>query len=182
LTAELLNSSDLRAYSLQQAIKESIVLSNFECEEEFFTKYLRDEACLDDRDNIGRVIIFTTLQQDLVGFVTVAMSEIRRLQHKRLQTITTIHSYVPGLLLGHMARHIKYKRKGVGILMRDWVINHALELSKSVGCRLVILQAFNERVAKIYEEWGFVRVDDFDETGRHKMFVDLAWRGKSKNQ
>jgi len=108
--------------------------------------------------------------------VTVAMSEVARFQHKQLQTVTRTQNYVPGLLLGHMARHIEYKKRGVGILMRDWVINHALELSKSVGCRLVILQAFNELVAKIYEDWGFVRVDDFDETGRHRMFIDLAWR------
>jgi hypothetical protein len=106
------------------------------------------------------------------------MSEITRFQHKRLQTVTRTQNYIPGLLLGHMARHIDSKKRGVGILMRDWVINHALELSKSVGCRLVILQAFNELVAKIYEDWGFVRVDDFDETGRHKMFIDLTWREK----
>lgn len=177
-TEHLLNSSDLKVYSLQQAIKESIPLSNFRCEEEFFTNYLTNEASLDDRNNIGRLIIFTTLKKEIVGFVTVAMSEVARLQHKQLQTVTRTQNYVPGLLLGHMARHIDYKKRGVGILMRDWVINHALELSKSVGCRLVILQAFNELVAKIYEDWGFVRVDDFDETGRHKMFIDLAWRQK----
>jgi hypothetical protein len=171
-----LDSSDLTVYSLGQAIKESIDLSDFECEEEYFTNYLRNNASIDDQNNVGRVIIFTTQHKEIVGFVTVAMSEIARLQHKRLQNVTTTQNYVPGLLLGHMARHIKYKRRGVGILMRDWVINHSLELSKSVGCRLVIMQAFNDLVAKIYEDWGFVRVDDFEETGRHKMFIDLVWR------
>jgi hypothetical protein len=61
-----------------------------------------------------------------VGFVSVAMSEVARFQHKQLQTVTITQNYVPGLLLGHMARHIEYKKRGVGILMRDWVINHAL--------------------------------------------------------
>ncbi|HZB64812.1 MAG TPA: hypothetical protein VE307_05840 [Nitrososphaeraceae archaeon] len=47
------------------------------------------------------------------------MSQLVRFEHQRLYNLTTIRDYVPGLLVGHIARHIEYKRKGIGTIMRD---------------------------------------------------------------
>jgi hypothetical protein len=59
--------------------------------------------------------------------------------------------------------------------MRDWVIKQALFLSKYTGCRIIILQAFDDSIVEIYKKWGFISVNDFEESGRRKMFIDLAW-------
>jgi hypothetical protein len=38
-----------------------------------------------------------------------------------------------------------------------------------------ILQAFDDSIVEIYKKWGFISVNDFEESGRRKMFIDLAW-------
>jgi hypothetical protein len=55
----------------------------------------------------------------VVGFITLAMSQLVRFEHQRLSNLTTTRGYVPGLLVGHIARHIEYKGKGIGTIMRD---------------------------------------------------------------
>ena len=112
----------------------------------------------------------------IVGFITLAMSQLVRFEHKRLSNLTTIRHCLPGLLVGHIARHIEYKGKGIGTIMRDWVIKQALFLSKYTGCRIIILQAFDNSIVEIYKKWGFIPViNDFEESGTRKMFIDLAW-------
>jgi hypothetical protein len=171
-----LTFSDVEVYSLTKVLEESINISDFKCENEDFNYYLRNTAIYDERKKIGKVFIFTTHAKRTIGFLTLAMSQLGRFEHEKLATITTSHDYIPGILLGHIARHIDYRRRGLGILMRDWVIRHALNLSQSVACRLIILQAFDDDLAKMYKGWGFEPVNDFEEEGRRKMFIDLTWR------
>lgn len=63
------------------------------------------------------------------------MSQLSRSFYRYFSSMTT-HTNVPALLIGEMARHVDYKGRGIGILIRDWVINKALEVSNSIGCRL----------------------------------------------
>jgi hypothetical protein len=171
--------SEVEVYPIAKAVEESISISYFNCEKEQLNNYIHSEALPDDKTDVGKVFLFVTSQQKkLVGFVTLAMSQLGRLEHEELQTVTTSRTYIPGLLLGHMARHIEYRGRGLGMLMRDWVIQRALYLSQFTGCRLIILQALDDDVANLYESWGFLRVEDFEEKGRRKMFIDLAWRRK----
>ena len=46
-----------------------------------------------------------------MGFVSLAMSHLPKGKHMKLQNMTT-HSNIPGVLLGQMARHKKYRRMG----------------------------------------------------------------------
>jgi hypothetical protein len=41
--------------------------------------------------------------------------------------------------------HIDYQSRGLGILMRDRIINHVLRLFRDVGCRLIILYAVEDK-------------------------------------
>jgi len=172
----LLKFSDVKVYSISKAIEESINISTFKCENEDFNYYLLNTALDDDKKNIGKVFLFTTYNnKKVVGFLTLAMSQVKRFEHETLQTVTTTQEYIPGILLGHIARHLEYRGRGLGILMRDWVVRQALYLSRRVGCRLIILQAFDDNLVEMYRHWGFLPVDDFEEAGRRKMFIDLLW-------
>jgi hypothetical protein len=174
-----IDASEVEVYPIAKAVEQSISISDFNCGREQLDNYIHNEALLDDKTNIGKVFLFiTTQQKKVVGFVTLAMSQLGRLEHEQLQTVTTSRTYIPGLLLGHMARHIDYRGRGLGMLMRDWVIERALYLSQFTACRLIILQALDDDVANLYERWGFLRVEDFEERGRRKMFIDLRWRTK----
>lgn len=149
----LLKFSDIRVYSICKALEDSINISDFRCENEDFNYYLLNTALEDDKKNIGKVFLFTTYDKKVVGFLTLAMSQVKRLEHETLRTVTTTQDYIPGILLGHIARHIEYRGRG---------------LSRRVGCRLIILQAFDNNLVEMYRRWGFLPVDDFDEAGRRK--------------
>jgi hypothetical protein len=82
------------------------------------TNYLLSTAQKDENENIGEIFLFV-YKKKIVGFITLAMSQLVRFEHKRLSNLTTIRHCVPGLLVGHIARHIEYKGKGIGTIMRD---------------------------------------------------------------
>jgi hypothetical protein len=166
--------SDIQVYSQSRALENSINFSDFRCENDQLTNYLLNTAQKDENENIGKIFLFV-YNKKVIGFITLAMSQLGRFEHQRLSNLTTTRDYVPGLLVGHIARHIKYKGKGIGTIMRDWIIKQALFLAKYTGCRIIILQAFDDNIVEIYKKWGFISVNDFEESGRRKMFIDLAW-------
>jgi predicted GNAT family N-acyltransferase len=166
-----LRPSDIEVYPLTAIDKESI--KTFKCEKEEFNDYLYSTAYEDDAKSVGKVFIFTTTEIKVIGFATLAMSQLSKHQHTELGRLTT-HDHIPGVLIGELARHIDYQGRGLGILMRNWIINHALKISKEIGCRLIILQAVEDKI-DLYKKWGFIPVSDFEESGRYKMFIDLSW-------
>jgi hypothetical protein len=81
----------------------------------------------------------------------------------------TSHRNIPGLLISEMAGHINYKGMGLGKLMVDWVVSVALDLSKYVACKLIIVESEEDKI-QMYEHWGFKPVKDFEEK-RNTMFL-----------
>jgi hypothetical protein len=147
--------------------------STFDCGKEAYNQYIRKTAFEDHRDNIGKVWIFYhTGDKKEAGYVTLAMSQLNKSMHKKLEKMTG-HGHIPGLLLGHMARSKVYRNRDMGLLMFSWVLNEATRLSRRIGCRLVILQADNDKVSKQYEHWGFIRIPD-TKRNKNMMFYDLA--------
>jgi predicted GNAT family N-acyltransferase len=109
----------------------------------------------------------------VVGYLTLAMSKLSKNFHKDFGTMTTQN--VPALLIGGMARHVEYKGRGVGILMRDYAINKAFKLSDQIGCRLLALESVQDKI-DLYAKWGFSPIES---EYRNTMFIDLL---KIKNE
>lgn len=97
------------------------------------------------------------------------MAHMKKDEHETLDIDT--FGNIPALLIGHLATHRDYERKGVGRYMVSWVISKAVELSESVGCRLVMLNPEKD-VIGFYKKLGFIHVphenEDYD-----SMFVDI---------
>jgi hypothetical protein len=55
------------------------------------------------------------------------------------------------------------------------VIARAIDHSKHIGCRLVILHSVDDKI-DTYKKWGFVQVDS--KKNKNTMFVDLSWHGQ----
>jgi hypothetical protein len=152
-----ISHSDIQVYSLSRALENSINFSDFSCENDQLTNYLLNTAQKDENENIGKIFLFI-YNKKIIGFITLAMSKLGRFEHQRLSNLTTTRDYVPGILVGHIARHIEYKGKSIGTIMRDWVIKQALFLSKYTGCRIIILQAFDDNIIEIYKKWALFRL------------------------
>jgi hypothetical protein len=104
------------------------------------------------------------------------MSQLHKSEHKKLGKLTT-HGYIPGMLLGQMARDKNYKGRGIGKIMTSWVVREAINISKRIGCRLIILQSEEDKV-KTYENYGFLKIPD-SKRKKNMMFFDLSWYSES---
>jgi GNAT superfamily N-acetyltransferase len=167
-----IDPSEVEAYPLTQ----SFDISNFECGRESYDKYLKQTASDDHNSDIGKVWLFIH-HKKIAGYVTIAMSQLHKSEHKRLSKLTT-HGYIPGMLLGQMARDKNYKGRGIGKIMISWVVREAINISKRIGCRLIILQSEEDKV-KTYENYGFLRIPD-SKRKKNMMFFDLSWYSESK--
>jgi hypothetical protein len=165
-----LSDQDIRVYNLARAINESIELSDFKCEKEYFADYLRLYSKDDDRKGIGKVWLFVNGNDKVVGYVTLAMSQLSKSQHLNLGRMTP-RNYVPGILIGEMARHIDYKGRELGKIMINWVVSKARNLSKEVACKIIIVEAEEDKIV-VYKRWGFEPIENFEEK-RNPMFLRI---------
>jgi GNAT superfamily N-acetyltransferase len=166
-----LTFEDVEIYSLPKAIEESIDLSKFKCEKEYFADYLRQMAPEVDKNNIAKVWLFVTHTKYVIGYVTLIMSQLLRASHPELGKLSS-HRYVPGILIGEMAGHIDFRRLGLGKLMIDWVVSKAVDLSQYVACRLIIVESEEDKI-EVYRHWGFEPIENFEER-RNTMFLRIS--------
>ena len=166
-----LTFKDVEIYPLLKALEESVDFSRLKCEKQYFTDYLREMAPQDDKNNVAKVWVFVTHEKEVIGYVTLIMSQLSRSAHLELGKLTT-HLYVPAILISEMAGHIKYAGQGLGRLMIDWVISKALDLSQYAACRLVIVESVEDKV-KTYRHWGFEPIENFEEK-RNTTFLRIS--------
>ncbi|MDF2737171.1 MAG: hypothetical protein K0S93_1028 [Nitrososphaeraceae archaeon] len=79
---------DIKVYNLTSAINESVNLSDFKCEKQHFADYLRLYAKEDDDKGIGKLWLFVTGNNKVIGYVTLTMSQLSRSQHLDLGRLT----------------------------------------------------------------------------------------------
>lgn len=167
--------SNVDVFSYQKLIAEGIDYSDFTCENKDFEIYLKDKdlAIKDDLENISKLWLFVHMpDMKVVGYVTLAMSQLSRFQHNSLIRLSR-HDHVPGVLISEMARDIRYRQNGIGGRMIDFVVKIGTELSKQVGCKILIVEAIGERVST-YEKFGFIRIKDEVDLYRNSMFLRLS--------
>ncbi|HEV7335560.1 MAG TPA: hypothetical protein VGO06_06285 [Bosea sp. (in: a-proteobacteria)] len=87
---------------------------------------------------------------------------------------------VPTIYMGAIARDQKLSERGFGFYLMKDAMQRCLAVREIVGVYALSLHAANERVAAIYEDYGFSRFVDgeaeLDEQGnpRPAMFIRLA--------
>jgi GNAT superfamily N-acetyltransferase len=164
------NFDDIEVYSIAKALQESINLSDFRCENPIFADYLRTTAIEDDRNNVAKVWLFVTHDKQVVGYVTLIMSQLARTYHPKLSRSTS-HRFVPGILISEMATHMDYSGMGLGRLMIEWVTSVAFDLARYVACRLIIVESEPDKI-EVYRHLGFEPIEDFEEK-RYTMFLEI---------
>ena len=143
---------------------------DFACSKEQFTEYLKVQAHYDQKEQVGQTWVFKHAGR-IVGFITIAMAHMKPSECEELG----IDSYgnIPALLIGHLATHKDFERRGIGKHMVSWAIIKAIDHSKSIGCRLVILNPESD-VIDFYRKRGFAYVphgDDDEESA--SMYIDI---------
>jgi len=146
--------------------------TDFECGDQEYSIFIKrpDRAQKYRLQNLNVTYLFRAGETP-IGYVTVAMGSLRK--QDQIADAGKSSGAVPCVLIEHIARDSRYKGKGVGKIMIDWVINLAHELSKTIGCRLVVLEIPQHLITQ-FQSYGFELIPP-DKLNRHYvMFFDLG--------
>ena len=113
------------------------------------------------------LIDYVTLQIRIVGYHTLAMSQVR--QEDILKDKPKIKRSIPVVLLGQLGVDKAFQGRGLGDLLLMDAQTRVDEISRRAGIRAIMLDARNERLAKWYEQHDFVRFP-----GQLRMFKSIA--------
>jgi GNAT superfamily N-acetyltransferase len=151
---------------------------DFQCEKKEYCDFVQkpEEALEYYKENLGVTYVFwSKSDQRPIGFVTLAMGSLKREELPAKREGKKPFRHVPGLLLGHMARDKRYKGKGAGQIMVDWVLSKASSLGDEVGCRFVILDSERDMVER-YKGYAFELIPREPNDRTCVMFFDLGIR------
>lgn len=65
---------------------------------------------------------------------------------------------IPAILLGRLALEGELQAQGLGVELVADAVHRVAGVARTVGVRLLVVEALNERVARFYSEVGFRRV------------------------
>jgi predicted N-acetyltransferase YhbS len=104
------------------------------------------------------VAFFETL---FTGFVTISMADVRTQQMEINDNPSIKIENLPALQIGQLAVTTKRQGQDIGTKLVSWCMNKAIEYSKSIGCRSLVLNAIPQSV-DFYKKIGFIELRQKD--------------------
>ncbi len=147
-------------------------LSDFRCAEEDLNDFIRNDAKSYQDQMLGMTYL-CIYKDKIVGFMTLSIDTIRAeimQEEDRIKNIK-IKSY-PALKIARLATNMNYERKGIGKFLVLLAIGKALELSRTVGCRLVIVDSKPDAIS-FYKKLEFKLMKAHQERIYPIMYFDL---------
>lgn len=119
--------------------------------------FLRDDAAR--LNGQGVVTIYVAhVETTFVGYVALLADciSVNSSERKKLKLRHDDHPSIPALKIGRLAVRKPLQGQGIGTALIRFSVDKALSIAELVGCRLLTLDAYPERV-EWYERLGFVR-------------------------
>jgi N-acetylglutamate synthase-like GNAT family acetyltransferase len=136
-------------------------------------EFIHEEALQYQKENLGVTYLFFHRER-IVGFVTLAMSQIETRETAfRLPLKVTIKNY-PALLIGRLGTANDYRRRNVGKNICLWSVSTTKNLSREVGCRLVVVMT-NINKVEFYSHCGFELVPKCEKKDKKWMYLQVPY-------
>lgn len=149
-------------------------LSTFDCslnDEMGLNEFIHQEALQFQNEKMGVTYLFF-YNDVIVGFTTLAMSQIEIKETKiQLPFKTTIKDY-PALMIGRLATDNNYRDRHVGRSISLWCVSKVKQLSTEIGCKLLVILT-NERKYTFYLNCGFEMVPKFESKSKKWMYLPV---------
>lgn len=159
---------------VREQLHDQHAVDAFDCGEPELNAWLRDTARSADERGYSRVYVWHEHDDRVVAYFSLSSYAIGR---GELPSRLARGEYraIPSLLLGKLALDVTLRGQGLGDrLMADAVVE-ALKASQYAAARYLVVDALNERVAALYERFGFVRAKAADTpTGTIRLLARLA--------
>jgi GNAT superfamily N-acetyltransferase len=144
--------------------------SNFYCGNESIDEFIHDEARDYQNKWLGVSYIFH-YDDVIVGFVTLSMADLKAEKLNATERLLFPTENIPALQISQLAVCEESAGKGIGTFLCEWCLAKALKLSKTVGCRFLILNA-KQKAIGFYQKNGFALVPK--QTRRQPvMYLDI---------
>ncbi len=150
----------------------------FRCEKAGYAKFIQNpnEAEKCQFENLSVTYLFKIKDGTIVGYITLAMSSLRKKRLPKERSEVKRFPNVPSLLLGQMARDSRFKGQGVGQIMLDWVLSTAHRMSDDLGCRYVVMNAELDKQQHYKKRFKFESLPRESSEKTVLMFFDLGVR------
>jgi predicted GNAT family N-acyltransferase len=169
------SQNDISSNNLEVKILErSDDLSTFDCGKDDvmgLNEFIHFEAHQFQKENLGVTHLFLYNKQ-IVGFATLAMSQIEIKLAQYILPIKVKIKYYPALEIGRLAIHNDYRGRHVGRCVCLWCLSLAKRLSKDVGCRLIVVLTEGKPV-EFYKKCGFEVVPKYENKQRKWLFLQV---------
>lgn len=147
-------------------------VKDFKCTDDDYANYLHVTAFSDQEMNIAQTWLYV-YDKKIIGYITLSMAHMLQEEHKKLRV--DAYGNIPGMIIGQIATHEAYEESGVATKMIKWAISQADAYSKTIGCKMVMLNPKDdEDVRQFYKNRKFVYVHH-DDKQLDSMFVLLDW-------
>lgn len=147
----------------------------FDCGDEALDRYFRTQATQDIRRRVANCfVVVEAATGQVAGYYTLSSASIPLVDlppedSKRLPRYPTL----PAVLIGRLAVHRRFQRRGLGELMLVDAVHRTMQDSAAAFALLV--DAKNDRAVVFWERYGFRRI-----VGREKtLFLALATAQKT---
>jgi GNAT superfamily N-acetyltransferase len=147
-------------------------LDFFDCGDDDLNEFIREDA-IDHIKGKVAVTYLATYNERPLGYFCISMFAIKP-EEEAMEILNEKgkrYNLFPALIIGRLGVDKTYERSGVGTEMIKTTFGLALELSEKVGCRFIVVDAYNKAVS-FYEKNGF-RVLSQGGKDTTRMYLDL---------
>jgi len=139
--------------TLRNFIDGESISSSFDCGEDQLNTFIHKEISLYHKERLG-ITYLLHLGSELIGFVTISMADVKTEKMELNENLKIRLESYPALQIGQLAIDKKYHGKGYGTKIIKWCMSQALEYSREIGCRLLVLNSIPSSV-EFYRKCNF---------------------------
>jgi len=152
------------------------LVKDFDCGEHKLNDYLKRYALANQERNlvgVTYVAVDRSHSKVVTGYYTLATGAIpRNSLPPGITEDLPRYQNLPVALLARLAVDRRFKQTGLGKGLLRHAFENVLGLSRQVGCRYLIVDAYPTAV-DWYSKYGFIAIGGLPQSGTHPMFLDL---------
>jgi len=131
---------------------------SFDCGKDELNLWLSTSALQAERNRTARTFVWTPDgERDVLAYYSLAGHLLQKAEIPS-KAGRGGPNQIPAVILARLALHKTLQGGGLGGRLLVHALSTALESSRSVAARLVVVDALDEEAAHFYEKYGFIRV------------------------
>lgn len=131
--------------------------TEFRCGEESLDSWLVENAHTEVRRGTARVWVWLDATGGVVAYYSLSASKVGR-EDVPTKLGRGGSREIPAVLLGRLALDRTLRGQTLGEVLLADALSRIVEATRTVGARLVVVDALHEKAAVFYEKYGFRRI------------------------